>query len=58
MDISGGEVEEIDIVIVGAVLCGLATGLALRRKGITSVLFEKSKTLRASGAAFGISNLE
>ncbi|KAF3440936.1 hypothetical protein FNV43_RR19222 [Rhamnella rubrinervis] len=56
MGISVVEVEEIDIVIVGAGLCGLATALGLHKKGITSVVFEKSKTLRASGSAFGVSN--
>lgn len=31
MDADGIEIEEIDIVIVGAGICGLATALALHR---------------------------
>ncbi|GMN66389.1 hypothetical protein TIFTF001_035455 [Ficus carica] len=46
--------EELDIVIVGAGICGLATALALRTKGIKSVILERSDTLRASGAAIAI----
>ncbi|EXC30732.1 hypothetical protein L484_027907 [Morus notabilis] len=46
--------EELDIVIVGAGICGLATALALHRKGIKSVVLERSERLRASGAAIGI----
>ncbi|KMT02648.1 hypothetical protein BVRB_9g203260 [Beta vulgaris subsp. vulgaris] len=47
-------VEEIDIVIVGGGICGLATALALHRKGIKSVVLERSDTLRATGAAIGV----
>ncbi|KAK3010374.1 hypothetical protein RJ639_012599 [Escallonia herrerae] len=43
-----------EIVIVGGGICGLATALALHRKGITSVVLERSESLRASGAAIGI----
>ncbi|KAF3440929.1 hypothetical protein FNV43_RR19215 [Rhamnella rubrinervis] len=50
----GVEVEEMDIVIAGGGICGLATALALHRKGITSVVLERSETLRTSGAAIGI----
>ncbi|KAL6140696.1 hypothetical protein ACLB2K_058992 [Fragaria x ananassa] len=40
-----------NIVIVGGGICGLATGLALHRKGIRSLVLERSESLRASGAA-------
>ncbi|GLT74637.1 hypothetical protein SLA2020_464240 [Shorea laevis] len=43
--------EDIDIVIAGGGICGLATALALHRKGIKSVVLERSETLRATGAA-------
>ncbi|XP_059650475.1 monooxygenase 1-like [Cornus florida] len=46
--------EQIDIVIAGAGICGLATALALHRKGIRSVVLERSETLRATGAAIFI----
>ncbi|GLT60522.1 hypothetical protein SLA2020_344930 [Shorea laevis] len=46
--------EEIDIVIAGGGICGLATALALHRKGIRSVVLERSETLRATGAAIGV----
>ncbi|KAH7834252.1 hypothetical protein Vadar_014194 [Vaccinium darrowii] len=46
--------EEQEIVIVGAGICGLATALALHRKGMRSVVVERSETLRASGAGIGI----
>ncbi|KAF3440937.1 hypothetical protein FNV43_RR19223 [Rhamnella rubrinervis] len=48
------EVEEMDIVIVGAGICGLATALSLHRKGLRSVVLERSETLRAKGAAVEI----
>ncbi|KAK7834601.1 monooxygenase 1 [Quercus suber] len=48
------EMEEIEIVIVGGGICGLATALALHRKGIKSVVLEKSETLRATGAGITI----
>ncbi|KAL4323683.1 hypothetical protein GQ457_11G011400 [Hibiscus cannabinus] len=41
--------EEQDIVIVGGGICGLATALALYRKGIRSTVFERSESLRAAG---------
>ncbi|MBA0702821.1 hypothetical protein Goari_022933 [Gossypium aridum] len=41
--------QEQDIVIVGGGICGLATALALRRKGIKSMVLERSETLRAAG---------
>nr|GEW59790.1 putative FAD/NAD(P)-binding domain protein [Tanacetum cinerariifolium] len=44
-----------EVVIIGAGICGLATALALHRKGIKSVVFEKSESLRnVTGAAIGI----
>ncbi|KAE8702718.1 PHD finger protein [Hibiscus syriacus] len=41
--------EEQDIVIVGGGICGLATALALHRKGIRSMVLERSESLRAAG---------
>ncbi|XP_022563523.1 monooxygenase 1-like isoform X2 [Brassica napus] len=46
--------EELDIVIVGGGIAGLATSLALHRKGIKSIVLEKSESVRSEGAAFGI----
>ncbi|XP_048131161.1 monooxygenase 1-like [Rhodamnia argentea] len=48
------EAEERDIVIVGGGICGLATALALHRKGIRSLVLERSEGLRATGAALTI----
>ncbi|KAK9691393.1 hypothetical protein RND81_09G194500 [Saponaria officinalis] len=48
------DVEELDIVIVGGGICGLATALALHRKGIKSVVLERSEELRVTGAALGV----
>ncbi|XP_038989532.1 monooxygenase 1-like isoform X1 [Phoenix dactylifera] len=50
----GSKEEHHDIVIVGGGICGLATALALHRKGINSLVLEKSDTLRAAGAAIGV----
>ncbi|XP_009618248.1 monooxygenase 1-like [Nicotiana tabacum] len=50
----GGCEEMHEIVIVGGGLCGLATALALHKKGLKSVVLEKSETLRAAGAAIGV----
>ncbi|XP_062153931.1 monooxygenase 1-like [Alnus glutinosa] len=47
-------VEEMEIVIVGGGICGLATALALHRKGIASVVLERSESLRATGGGIGI----
>ncbi|XP_015170254.1 LOW QUALITY PROTEIN: 3-hydroxybenzoate 6-hydroxylase 1-like [Solanum tuberosum] len=53
MESSGcDEIQE--IVIVGGGLCGLATALALHRKGIKSVVLEKSETLRSAGGAIRV----
>ncbi|XP_057469923.1 monooxygenase 1-like isoform X2 [Actinidia eriantha] len=49
-----GREEEHEIVIVGGGICGLATALALHRKGMKSVVLERSERLRANGAAIGI----
>ncbi|XAR57472.1 hypothetical protein NMG60_11025628 [Bertholletia excelsa] len=49
-----GEMEEHEIVIVGGGICGLATALALHRKGIRSVVLERSQTLRATGGGIGV----
>ncbi|GKV35150.1 hypothetical protein SLEP1_g43454 [Rubroshorea leprosula] len=46
--------EEIGIVIVGGGICGLATALALHRKGIKSLVLERSGTLRETGAAIRV----
>ncbi|KAF8025091.1 hypothetical protein BT93_F2057 [Corymbia citriodora subsp. variegata] len=48
------EAEERGIVIVGGGICGLATALALHRKGIRSLVLERSECLRATGAAMTI----
>ncbi|CAL5057677.1 unnamed protein product [Urochloa decumbens] len=52
----GGDMEEEvhGIVIVGGGICGLATALALHRKGIPSLVLEKSETLRADGGSIGV----
>ncbi|XP_042475581.1 monooxygenase 1-like [Macadamia integrifolia] len=42
------------IVIVGGGICGLATALALHRKGIRSIVIEKAASLRTEGAGIGI----
>ncbi|KAF7144008.1 hypothetical protein RHSIM_Rhsim05G0097700 [Rhododendron simsii] len=43
--------HNIDIIIVGGGICGLATALAFHRKGIEKVVvLEKSEKLRATGA--------
>ncbi|KAG2651624.1 monooxygenase 1-like [Panicum virgatum] len=48
------EEEVHGIVIVGGGICGLATALALHRKGIPSLVLEKSETLRAAGGSIGV----
>lgn len=49
MQMAGDTTE--NIVIVGGGICGLATALALHRKGIRSLVLERSESLRATGAA-------
>ncbi|KAK1300841.1 hypothetical protein QJS10_CPB13g01102 [Acorus calamus] len=44
------------IVIVGAGICGLATALALHRKGLKSIVLERSNGLRSDGGALEIHN--
>ncbi|XP_056171084.1 monooxygenase 1-like isoform X2 [Syzygium oleosum] len=51
---AAAEAEHRDIVIVGGGICGLATALALHRKGISSLVLERSDALRATGTAIGI----
>lgn len=47
--------DDNDVVIIGAGICGLATALALHKKGIKSVVMEKSESLRnITGTAIGI----
>ncbi|XP_021903528.1 FAD-dependent monooxygenase ausM-like isoform X2 [Carica papaya] len=46
--------EEIEIVIGGGGICGLATALALHRKGIKSVILERAECIRETGAAIGV----
>ncbi|OQU76536.1 hypothetical protein SORBI_3010G162101 [Sorghum bicolor] len=49
------EEEVHGFVIVGGGICGLATALALHRKGISSLVLEKSsETLRTDGVAIGV----
>ncbi|KAJ3675348.1 hypothetical protein LUZ60_004390 [Juncus effusus] len=43
-----------DIVIVGGGICGLAVSLGLLRKGIKSLVLERSKYLRSEGAAINV----
>ncbi|XP_078171866.1 monooxygenase 1-like [Carex rostrata] len=47
--------EEVhDIVIIGGGISGLALSLGLYRKGIKSLVLERSKVLRSEGAAIGV----
>ncbi|KAK1323951.1 hypothetical protein QJS10_CPA02g00884 [Acorus calamus] len=46
--------SEHEIVIAGGGICGLATALALHRKGMKSIVLERSDTLRATGAAINV----
>ncbi|XP_066328740.1 monooxygenase 1-like [Miscanthus floridulus] len=48
------EEEAHGIIIVGGGIVGLATALALHRRGIASLVLEKSETLRADGVAIGV----
>ncbi|KAG2710062.1 hypothetical protein I3843_04G007500 [Carya illinoinensis] len=47
-------VEDIEIVIVGGGMCGLATALALHKKGIKSVVLERSESLRTTGGGIAV----
>ncbi|KAF8667877.1 hypothetical protein HU200_052500 [Digitaria exilis] len=42
------------IVIVGGGISGLATALALHRKGMRSLVLEKSETLRTDGVCIAV----
>ncbi|KAK1263702.1 hypothetical protein QJS04_geneDACA016239 [Acorus gramineus] len=46
--------SEYGIVIVGGGISGLSTALALHRKGIKSIVLERSDELRATGAAINV----
>ncbi|KAF0932142.1 hypothetical protein E2562_008673 [Oryza meyeriana var. granulata] len=48
------EEEVHGVVIVGGGLCGLATALALHRKGIGSLVLERSEALRVGGVALNV----
>ncbi|KAK3142517.1 hypothetical protein QOZ80_4BG0347530 [Eleusine coracana subsp. coracana] len=48
-----GELHGI-IIIVGGGICGLATAVALHRKGIRSLVLERAESLRATGAGISI----
>ncbi|KAJ0938886.1 putative 3-hydroxybenzoate 6-monooxygenase [Helianthus annuus] len=44
-----------DVVIIGAGICGLATALALHKKGIKGVVMERSESLRnVTGAGIAV----
>lgn len=47
-------IEEAEIVIVGGGIGGLATALALHKKGLESVVLERSESIRTTGSAIGI----
>ncbi|KAJ0603901.1 putative FAD-binding domain, FAD/NAD(P)-binding domain superfamily [Helianthus annuus] len=47
--------DDDEVVIIGAGICGLATAIALHKKGIKCVVMEMSESLRnVTGAAIGI----
>ncbi|KAI3909919.1 hypothetical protein MKW98_012973 [Papaver atlanticum] len=46
--------EEAEIVIIGGGIGGLATALALHKKGLESVVLERSESIRTTGSAIGI----
>lgn len=41
-------------MIVGAGIAGLATAVALKKVGVRALILERSKELRATGAALGL----
>ncbi|KAJ0785598.1 putative 3-hydroxybenzoate 6-monooxygenase [Helianthus annuus] len=47
--------DDDEVVIIGAGICGLATALALHKKGIKCIVMERAESLRnVAGAAIGI----
>ncbi|KAJ0785601.1 putative FAD-binding domain, FAD/NAD(P)-binding domain superfamily [Helianthus annuus] len=47
--------DDEEVVIIGAGICGLATALALHKKGIKCIVMERAESLRnVAGAAIGI----
>ncbi|KAL8150935.1 hypothetical protein V2J09_020743 [Rumex salicifolius] len=46
--------EEVEVVIVGAGICGLATALGFHRKGVTSIVLERYETLRSFGSGIAV----
>ncbi|MFS7910483.1 putative FAD-binding domain, FAD/NAD(P)-binding domain superfamily [Helianthus anomalus] len=47
--------DDDEVVIIGAGICGLATALALHKKGIKCIVMERAESLRnVTGAAIGI----
>ncbi|KAF5727688.1 hypothetical protein HS088_TW22G01385 [Tripterygium wilfordii] len=44
-------IENVDVVIVGAGIAGLATAVALKRVGVRALVLERAKELRTTGAA-------
>ncbi|XP_019182171.1 PREDICTED: uncharacterized protein LOC109177311 isoform X2 [Ipomoea nil] len=54
MEFAAAASEKHEIVIIGGGICGLATALALHRKGLKSIVLERSETLRAYGGGIGL----
>ncbi|KAL2520326.1 monooxygenase 1 [Forsythia ovata] len=48
------EEESHEVVIIGGGICDVATALALHRKGLRSIILEKSERSRSTGAAIGV----
>ncbi|KAJ0804608.1 putative 3-hydroxybenzoate 6-monooxygenase [Helianthus annuus] len=47
--------DDEEVVIIGEGICGLATALALHKKGIKCLVMERAESLRnVAGAAIGI----
>ncbi|XP_019182112.1 PREDICTED: zeaxanthin epoxidase, chloroplastic-like [Ipomoea nil] len=54
MEFASAASEKHEIVIIGGGICGLATALAPHRKGLKSIVLERSETLRAYGGGIGL----